>query len=267
MQEKEKTVAVVTGGSSGIGRCVCESLAKKGIAVYELSRRNCENEGIFHIGCDVTDEAEVAAAVGSVLFAEGKIDILINCAGSGIGGAAEFTDTREAQRQLDINFFGTVRAVKAVLPSMRERKQGRIVNISSVASVIPIPFQTYYSVSKAAIDSYTAALANEVRPFNITVCAVRPGDIASGFTAARVKNTGGEEEYSGRPGRSLLKMEKDETQGMSPAVCGAYIARIALKRSVKPYYCVGFAYKLFCVLAKALPCGLVNRIIYILYAK
>ena len=267
MSGKEGVVAVVTGGSSGIGRCVCESLAQKGAAVYELSRRKCENKGIIHIGCDVTDESQVAAAAEEILKAEGKIDILINCAGFGIGGAVEFTDTKDAQRQLDVNFFGTVRAVKAVLPSMRERKRGRIVNISSVASSVPIPFQTYYSASKAAIDSYTAALANEVRPFNISVCAVRPGDIASGFTGARVKNAGGEEEYSGRIGKSLSKMEKDETQGMSPAACGAYIAKIALKKRVKPYYSFGFVYKLFCVLAKALPCGLVNRVIYILYAK
>ena len=264
---KDQKVALVTGGSSGIGKAVCESLSKKGVRVYELSRRQVKNGAAVHICADVTDEESITCAVESILKKEEGIDILVNCAGFGIGGAAEFTETADAMRQIDVNFFGTVRTTKAVLGHMRQRGRGRIVNISSVAAPVPIPFQTYYSASKAAINSYTAALANEVRPFGISVCAVMPGDISSGFTKAREKSVRGDEIYCGRIQRSISKMEKDEREGMSPSVCGEYIAKIALKKKVKPYYSAGFIYKFLCVLMKLLPCGFSNRVLYILYAR
>lgn len=165
-------IALVTGGSSGIGRCTATALKNKGCKVYEFSRRDIPNEGIIHISADVTDENAVKSAVEQIISAEGKIDILINCAGFGISGAVEFTEEKEARKQFDVNFFGTVNVTRSVLPFMREKKSGRIVNVSSVAAVAHIPFQTYYSASKAAIESYTCCLANEVRPFGITVTAV-----------------------------------------------------------------------------------------------
>lgn len=263
----EKKVAVVTGGSSGIGRATAQCLFEKGVKVYEFSRRDVPDGDIVHVSCDVTDEASVNRAVETVLEQEGKIDILINCAGFGIGGAVEFTDTEDAVRQLNVNFFGTVRCTKAVLTSMRKRGQGRIVNISSVAAPIPIPFQAFYSASKAANNSYTGALANEVRPYGVSVCAVMPGDIASGFTDARKKTAQGDSEYGGRIGRSLSKMEKDERGGMSPRVAGEYIAGIALKKKVKTYYAIGFSYKFFCVLIRLLPCRLSCWLLYKIYAE
>lgn len=259
--------ALVTGGSSGIGRAVCKSLAEKGIRVYEFSRTGTDNGNIHHVSVDVTDEACVRGAVGGIIAAEGKIDILINCAGFGIGGAAEFTQVCDAKKQFDVNFFGMVRVTGAVLPHMRKAGCGRIINVSSVAASVPIPFQAFYSASKAAVNSYTGALANEVRPYGITVCAVMPGDISTGFTKAREKNTEGDAEYGGRIGRSLAKMEHDEINGMSPAVCGRYIAKVALKKHVKPYYSVGFVYKLLCVLIKILPARFAGRVLYGLYAK
>ena len=266
-QSDFKTV-LVTGGSSGIGKAACRAFSKKGLTVYEFSRSNPpegEREAV-HCSVDVTDEEEVRRAVSDILKKEGAIDILVNCAGFGIGGAAEFTDTEDAKRQFDVNFFGTARVTKAVLESMHKRGRGRIVNISSVAAVVPIPFQAYYSASKAAVNSYTAALANEVRPYGISVCAVQPGDVSSGFTAARKKTYEGDELYGGRIAKSLSKMEKDETEGMPGDVCGSYIAKIALKKKIRPYYTAGFGYKLICVLAKLLPRRFVNRILYYMYA-
>ena len=178
-------IAVVTGGTSGIGREAALYLAKNGCTVYELSRRKEGVDGLRHISADVTDEESVGAAVAQILAEAGGIDILVNNAGFGISGAVEFTDTAEAQRQLDVNFFGMVRMNKAAIAVMRQQGSGRIENLSSVAAPVPIPFQTYYSASKAAINSYTMALGNELRPFGITVCAVMHGDIKTGFTAAR----------------------------------------------------------------------------------
>ena len=259
-------IAVVTGGTSGIGREAALYLAKNGCTVYELSRRKEGVGGLCHISADVTDEISVNAAVAQILAEAGRIDILVNNAGFGISGAVEFTDTAEAQRQLDVNFFGMVRMNKAVIAVMRQQGSGRIVNLSSVAAPVPIPFQTYYSASKAAINSYTMALGNELRPFGITVCAVMPGDIKTGFTAARRKVAEGDDVYGGRISRSVQRMEHDEQTGMDPAKAGAFVGKVALKTSHKPLYTIGFAYKAAVLLTKILPAGPLNWLIGKIYA-
>ena len=260
-------VVIITGGSSGIGLCTAAALRDRGCKVYELSRRDSEVAGITHIKCDVTDEAQIAAAVGQVMTENGRIDILINNAGFGISGAVEFTDTADVRRLFDVNFFGMVRMNRAVLPLMRRQGGGRIVNLSSVAAPVPIPFQTYYSAGKAAVNSYTMALSNEVKPFDISVCAVMPGDIKTGFTSARKKNIAGDDIYGGRITRSVAGMEKDEQTGMDPAKAGAFIASVALKNSRKPLYTIGFGYKCAVFLTKILPARWLNALIGQLYAK
>lgn len=258
-------IVVVTGGNSGIGKYTAEAFVKKGCTVYDLSRREIKNEGIAHISTDVTDEKQVENAIGKIIDEQGRIDILINCAGFGISGAVEFTDLAEAKKQFNVNFFGTVNVTKAVIPHMR-KTTGRIVNISSVAAVAHIPFQTYYSASKAAIESYTCALANEVRPFGISVTSIQPGDICTPFTQAREKSFEGDDVYKGRISKSVAGMEKDEQKGMSPETAGEYIAKIALKKNVKPIYAIGATYKLLSVLCKIFPCSVRNRIVGMLYA-
>lgn len=265
--KKEKKVALVTGGSSGIGRCTAAALQDAGCTVYEFSRTERTMEGVKHIGVDVTDEEAVRAAVAQIVWEAGGLDIAINCAGFGISGAVEFTQLSDAKRQFDVNFFGMVNVNRAVIPFMRSYGGGRIVNISSVAAVAHIPFQTYYSASKAAIESYTCCLANELKPFGITVTCVQPGDIATGFTDARCKSAAGDDVYNGRIGRSVAGMEKDERQGMKPEAAGRYIAKVALRSHVKPIYTLGVGYKCLSLLCKVLPCALRNWIVGLLYAR
>ena len=260
-------IAVVTGGTSGIGRETALYLTQNGCTVYELSRRAEGVEGLRHISTDVTDEESVRRAVEQILQEAGRIDILVNNAGFGISGAVEFTDTEEAKRQFDVNFFGMVRMNRAVIAVMRKQGGGRIVNLSSVAAPVPIPFQTYYAASKAAINSYTMALANELRPFGVTVCAVMPGDIHTGFTAARHKVGEGDELYGGRISRSVRRMEHDEQTGMDPAKAGAFVGRVALKGGHKPLYTIGFAYQAAVLLTKILPAQALNWLIGRIYAK
>ena len=263
-----KPVVIVTGGSSGIGAAAAEYLAVHGCTVYDVSRRE-RGDGksdIRHISADVTDEASVAAAVQSVLDAEGRIDILLNNAGFGISGAAEFTSVEEAKRQLEVNFWGMVRVTRAVLPVMRAQGRGRIVNTSSVAAVTPIPFQTYYSVSKAAINSFTMSVANEVRPYGIRISAVMPGDTRTAFTDKRARSFVGDDVYGGRISRSVGKMEKDERGGVSASVVGAVLGRAALSRSRKVFYTVGLVYQLVIFLMRLLPSTAANAILGKMYA-
>lgn len=262
-----KITAIVTGGNSGIGAETAKALFESGCTVYEFSRRNIQNENIIHISCDVTDESAVEKAVSEVISKEGRVDILVNCAGFGISGAVEFTALASAKKQFDVNFFGTVNATKAVLPFMRKEGRGRIVNISSVAAVAHIPFQTYYSASKAAIESYTCALANEVKPYGISVTAIQPGDICTPFTETRDKSLDGDDVYGGRIAKSVAGMEKDEKKGMSPVFAGKYIARIALQKKVKPIYAIGLSYKFLSTLCKVFPCRIRNAVIGMLYAR
>ena len=259
-------VAIVTGGSGGIGRCTAARLAAAGCRVYEFSSHERPQEGVSHIGADMTDENQVRASVVEVLRREWRIDILVCNAGFGISGAAELTSGADSHAQLELNLFGTDNACRAVIPAMREQGGGRIVCMSSIAGILPIPFQLWYSVSKAAINAYVLALQNEVRPFGISVCAVMPGDIRSGFTSAR-KKTAEEGAYGGRVARSVARMERDEENGMTAEAASAYIAKLALRRGGSPLKALGVPYKAAAMAAKLLPRRLSNYIIGIMYAR
>ena len=261
----EQKICVITGGSSGIGLCTALEMKAKGYEVFDISRRREGSAGINHISADVTDEKRINEAVSYIIDKAGRIDVLINNAGFGISGAVEFTETADARKQFDVNFFGMVNMNRAVIPFMRRAGGGRIVNISSVAAPIAIPFQAYYSAAKAAINSYTMALINEVRPYGISVCAVQPGDICTGFTGAREKSYAGDEIYSGRISRSVAVMEHDEQNGMKPETAAHLIATVASAKKVRPVYTIGFKYRLFCALVKILPAGLVSYIVGRIY--
>ena len=260
-------VVIVTGGTRGIGLGTACVQTKRGCRVYELSRREAGTDAAIHLRADVTDEAQVQAAVREVLDREGRIDVVINNAGFGISGAVEYTDTEEARRQFDVNFFGMVRVNRAVLPIMHRQGYGRIINMSSVAAPIAIPFQTYYSASKAAIRTYSLALQSEVRPYGIEICCIMPGDVATGFTAARQKDPAGDEAYGGRISRSVAVMEHDETTGIPAEQAGAFVAGKALQKKPPLLCTLGGKYKLFVFLTRLLPTRTLNALVAKIYAS
>lgn len=258
-----KTV-VITGGSSGIGRATAEWFAERGWRVFEWSRSGTSTNQVTHICCDVTDPEQTRAAARQVLEQTGAIDVLISNAGYGISGAIEFTTPEDAHRQMDVNFFGALNSVQAVLPHMRERKAGRIIFTSSVAAVLSIPYQSFYSASKAAINALALALQNEVRSFGIHVSVLMPGDVSTGFTAARKKSEEGIDTY-GNIRKAVAAMEKDEQGGMSPRQMAAILYRIATRRCPAPQYIGGSQYKIFCLLDRLLPKRFVNWVVGKLY--
>ena len=264
MKKKKNKVLVLTGGSSGIGLATVKLFAANGYTVYELSRSGKSFDNITHITCDVTNEENVKSAIEQVISEQGHIDVLINNAGFGISGPIEFTKTSEAKKQFDVNFFGALNVTKAITPHMRKEKQGRILFVSSVAAVFSIPFQAFYSAAKSAMNSLTLALANELRPFNISVCALLPGDVSTGFTSNREKSVKGQEVYT-RLDKSIKTMEHDETNGMSPDKMAKKLFKIAKKRHVKPFYVGGAKYAFFCFLAKIFPTRFFNWVVGKMY--
>lgn len=263
----DQRTALVTGGSSGIGLSCAAALRDRGWRVFTLSRRVEGPSGFEHISGDVAVPADCHRAMDTVLGKAGRLDLLVNCAGFGISGAAEFAPDGEAEAQVRVNLFGTANMCRAALPQMRGQGGGRILNISSFAALTPIPFQLWYSVSKAGINSYTMALANEVRRFGISCAAVMPGDTCTGFTDARRKNTEGDGIYGGAITRSVAKMEKDERGGVKPENVGRLVARLADKKRLVPLYTVGAGYRFLALLFKLLPAALSNRILGRMYAS
>lgn len=259
-------IAVVTGASGGIGFHAARALAEQGYKVYGLSRRAPAEAGITHIPVDLTNEAAVTAAFKQIKEESGHIDLLINNAGSGISGAAELTELAEVRAQFEINVFAMALCVRLAVPLMRE-KGGRIVNISSVAAVFSIPFQGFYSATKAAVNSLTLVYRNELKRFHISVCALMPGDTKTGFTSVRRKTADPQNLYGGADARAVALMEKDEENGMPAERVGKLAARLALKKRVRPFYTAGLQYKLFCFAARLLPAGLVNLAVGKLYMK
>lgn len=257
---------VITGASGGIGRAAAELFAQNGYTVYGLCRRGGDAAGVRYIATDVADEISVKSAFERIAGEAGRIDLLINNAGFGISGATEFTSLEDAKRLFDVNFFGSFLCAKYAIPLMRE-KGGRIVNISSAAAIFSIPFQSFYSASKAAINSLTMALRNELKDFGISVTALMPGDVRTGFTAARVKSTAGEDIYRGVIEKSVATMEKDELGGMTPEYIARQIYKIAVKPRVKPLYALGTQYKLFALLSKVLPNGFICAVVGKMYVK
>ena len=274
--------AVITGASSGLGREFVRQfysvfpeiervwlIARRTDRLQELAEQ-LEEKGIstLTLPLDLCDTMSFTAYQEHLVEEQPEIALLVNNAGFGISGAIEFTAPEDAKKLFDVNFFGMVNMNRAVVPLMRAAGHGRIVNLSSVAAPVPIPFQAYYSATKAAVNAYTMALANELRPFGITVCAVMPGDIHTGFTAARKKVAEGDAIYHGRISRSVQRMEHDEETGMDPAKAGAYIAAVALRDGNRhPLYAIRFDYKFFTFLAKVLPARFLNWLIYCLYGK
>ena len=241
---ENKKVLVITGASSGIGYVTSKYFSEKGFIVYGLSRRESKDKNIKSISCDVTDVNQVKNAINQIVEKEKQIDVLINNAGFGISGSVENSSNENIKKQIDVNFIGSVNVTKAVLPIMRKQGYGKILNTSSVASVIPIPFQSFYSASKSSLDTWAKALRIELKPFNIQVCNLLVGDTKTGFTSVREKTEIEKEGvYAKTVEKSVKKMENDEQNGKDPITVAKTFYKMSQKKNIPPIKVVGFSYK------------------------
>jgi short-subunit dehydrogenase len=267
-QGEFKPVVLITGASSGLGRSAAKHLASQGCRVYGTSRgANHPTPGALPfypviIPMDVRDDSSVKAAVDFVLEQEGRIDVTVNNAGLGLSGPVEETTIEEAKAQLETNFFGLHRVCRTVLPTMRRQRSGLIINIGSIGGRVAIPFQGFYSASKAAVALLTEALRMELRPFGVDVVLIEPGDFRTGFTANRLAVGQGGSVYAERCGKAVSVMEKDEQNGADPLELAILLSKIIESGKPGPRYMVGMtSQKLVARLKSILPASVFERII------
>lgn len=225
----QSQIILITGASSGFGKFTAQMLSEQGHIVYGTSRKPSENmNNVKMLVVDVTSPLSIRQAVEQIISEQGRIDVLINNAGIGIGGALELATEDEVSKQMNTNFFGVVNMCREVLPAMRKARKGKIINISSIGGVMGIPYQGFYSASKFAVEGYSEALALEVHPFHIKVCLVEPGDFNTGFTDNRniSEQTRLDADYRESFLKSLEIIEKEERNGCHPRKLAAAICKI-----------------------------------------
>jgi NAD(P)-dependent dehydrogenase (short-subunit alcohol dehydrogenase family) len=219
-------IVLITGASAGIGRACAERLTKSGYSVVGASRRYETGSPWANISMDVDDDDSVIKGVERVVAERGGLDAIVTCAGWGLAGAIEQTSLDDAKAQFETNFFGTVRAVRAALPSLRGRR-GRIVVVSSIGGIIGLPFSGYYSASKFALEGWAEALAWEVKPFGVDVTLVEPGNFRTDFTQSRREVVvTGDDPYLGARQKAISTMERDEMKGANPSAVAVAIEKV-----------------------------------------
>jgi short-subunit dehydrogenase len=265
-----KKVILITGISSGFGKATSELLAVKGHVVYGTVRSEIESDTKVNVlKLDLTDTNSIKKAVETVLQKESRIDVLINNAGILIGGPLETSPIENIKLLMDTNFLGMVQLTREVLPVMRKQGSGTIINLSSIAGLIGLPFQGYYSASKFAIEGFSEALRMEVKQFNIKVVLINPGDFRTNNIMNRrnfLAPTGTTDPYYEQFGKTLAIFEKDEANGQSPEVLAAKIVRIIESKNPKQRYIIAtLLEKLAVVLKKILPGKMLRKLLEIFY--
>jgi NAD(P)-dependent dehydrogenase (short-subunit alcohol dehydrogenase family) len=237
----KQSVVLITGASSGIGSAIAESLGQEGMTVFGTSRfpdRMKPVSGVEYIRLDVRSADSVQACVNDVMKRAGHIDILINNAGYELGGAIEETTLEEAQTQFETNFFGVARVIKAVLPTMRERGSGYIINMSSIIGwLVPAPFLGYYAASKMALEAYTEVLRHEVQPFGVKVSLIEPSFINTNLGNNRQMAAKNIRAYAPWQRRVFAIIEHREQTAPPPRLVAASILH-AIRQSIHDRYTV-----------------------------
>ena len=267
----QRPVVLLTGASSGIGYDVAPLLVRYGYTVYGAARRvekieELASEGVKALSLDVTDEASMEAAVQQIIDAEGRIDVLINNAGYGSYGAIEDVPIDEARRQFEVNLFGLARLTQLVLPHMRARGSGHILNISSMAGRITSPLGAWYHATKYALEAFSDALRMEVEEFGIDVVIIEPGGIKTpwGFIAAdHLEESSRNGVYAAQAQRVAANMRRlySPSSNLSePEVISRTILRALEARRPKTRYLVGFGAKPSVFLHTVLPDRLFDKV-------
>lgn len=250
-------VVLITGGSSGIGKSIGDFLLQKGFVVYGTSRNPDKvlESNFPLLALDVRNTDSIQKAIQHIIATSGRIDVVINNAGVGITGPLEELPTVEIRNNFETNFFGPIEVMKAVLPQMRSQQSGLIINVTSIAGYMGLPYRSVYSASKGALELITEALRMEVKSFGITITNVAPGDFATNIAAGRyhapvLQGSDYEVVYK----RTLEAMNEHVDSGSDPNEMAEAVYQIILNPRPKIHYKVGvFMQKFSIVLKRLLP--------------
>lgn len=254
----KRKVVLITGGSSGIGKSIGIYLRSKGFTVFG-STRNLENHLDFDafelVQLDVRIPVSIKEAINLIISKEGRIDVLVNNAGIGITGPIEETPHDEIVKSFDTNFYGPIHMIKAVLPQMRTQKSGLIINITSIAGYMGLPFRGIYSASKGALSLVTEAMRMETKNFNIHLTTLAPGDFATNIAAGRYHSPIEENSpYNAAYAKTLQLINDDVATAGDPIAVAKKVLRIIKTDRPKVHYKVGaFMQKFSLFLKKILP--------------
>ncbi len=250
-------VVLITGGSSGIGKSIGDYLSDNQYKVFGTSRSPEKyTENNFPIlALDVAKKDSIVECVQSVMKAEGRIDVLINNAGAGITGPVEETPELEIKRNFETNFFGPINVIKAVLPIMREQNSGLIINITSIAGYMGLPYRGIYSSSKSALEIITETFRLELKDFNIKMTNVAPGDFATNIAAGRFHAPIKSSSPYGKKYQEVLKsIDEDVNKSANPIAVAKVVHKIIECKNPRIHYKVGaFMQKFSIVLKRILP--------------
>jgi len=253
--------AIVTGASTGIGRASAEALARVGFTVFGTSRRDM-NDGANQVSmltCDVTDDGSVNALISTVLSRTGRIDVLVNNAGIGLLGGSEESSIGQVKALFDVNLFGVIRVTNTVLPSMRQRGQGRILNISSVLGLIPAPYSAHYSATKHALEGYSESLDHETRAFNIRVSLIEPAYTRSVFEQNTLEPDSPLKEYQQARADARALLRDVMTTADRPEVVADAVLLAATATRVRRRYPTGKMARQVSVLRRFVPAEMFDR--------
>ncbi len=245
-------VTLITGASSGLGKALAEYLSARGYRVYGTSRSpSSDNLPYSMVRLDLADATSIEQAIQTIINREGHIDLLINNAGLGIAGPLEELRIDHVQQVFDANVIGLIRVVQAVLPAMRARRRGRIINISSIGAVVGLPFRGLYCASKSAVDMLSETLRLEVERFGIEVCSVRAGDIRTAINQHRFMDFNPDNPaYADTFPRVAKAINHEVDEGMPPEEVARQIYRLLQKRKLPPTSSVGKWLQRAAILAK-----------------
>ncbi len=266
-------VIAVTGATSGMGKSCAEKLSALGHKVYGTVfgidvDPEWKNLPYTLIPCDITDQASVEAFIGQVRDEAKRIDVLVNCAGFAFEGGVEDSTVEEAKLQFEVNFFGTHRITREVMPIMREQGGGKIITISSLAAQVPgIPYQGFYSMSKKAVDGLVETLRYEGKPFGIQATGINPGDMKTDFTANRVRAAAFKpgSAYYDQSMKSVEIMKKSELGSQGPDAIGELVCKLVDAKKLKPKYFIEPKYKVLLFLMRFMSNSQVEKMMESLY--
>ncbi len=236
----------LTGASSGIGLAIAKTLTEKGHEVWGTSRdtsRLPQLPGLHSVRLDLADTKSLAESFNAALGEAGHFDIVINNAGSGHFGPAEFLSTEAVHAQFQTVVFAHIELCRLALISIRAHGSGRIINVTSLASRLPVPFMAAYNAAKAAMASFTMSLQLELEGSDIRVIDVQPGDICTDFNDAVAKTDGGDARYTARVEQAWRVVDQNMKAAPKPELVARRIAKLIDEANPPPRVTVGDSFQ------------------------